>query len=251
MPEIKVGENTIYYREVKGNSIPLVFVHGAGGDGRLWGYVMKNLRGIHSIALDLPGHGESSGNPLERIELYADFLQQFLEVMGIRRCVLAGHSMGGAITLEMAVRKNQKLKGIVLVSTGAKLRVSPLVFQSLSNLKSHIDEFVGFLLKDERLRALMKDVLLKGGEEVLKTDFTACNGFDLMERISEIEIPALLLCGDADFMTPLKYSEYMHEKIKNSRFIPFKGAGHMLMLEAPEFVAEEISFFMRDINGEN
>jgi pimeloyl-ACP methyl ester carboxylesterase len=249
MPEVKVGENRIHYREIKGNSIPLIFIHGAGGDGSLWGYVMKNLRGIHSIALDLPGHGGSSGNPVERIELYADFLQEFLKILDIERCVLAGHSMGGAITLEMAVRKDSKLKGIVLVSTGAKLRVSPLVFHSLSNLESHIDEFVDFLLKDEKLKALIRSSLLKAGAEVLKTDFTACNGFDLMERISEIEIPALILCGDADFMTPLKYSEYMHEKIKNSRFVPFKGAGHMLMLEAPEFVAEEISFFIRDIDG--
>jgi len=249
MPELKIGGNKIYYREIKRNSIPIIFIHGAGGDGSLWGYVMKNLKEIHSIALDLPGHGESSGNPMERIELYADFIEEFLKVMGIGKCVLAGHSMGGAITLEIAVRKNQKLKGIVLVSTGAKLRVSPLVFRSLSNLDSHIDEFVDFLLKDEKLKSLIKNSLLKAGADVLKTDFTACDKFDLMERISEIEIPALILCGDGDFMTPLKYSEYMHEKIKNSRFLPFKGAGHMLMLEAPEFVAEEISFFIRDIDG--
>ncbi len=249
MPELNIGGNKIYYRENKGHSIPVIFIHGAGGNGSLWGYVLKNLKGIHAIAPDLPWHGESSGNPFGEISSYADFVHQFITEKGIEKCVLAGHSMGGAITLELAVKEKPYLKGIVLISTGAKLRVSPLVFESLSNLESHIDEFTSFLLKDENLKSLMKDALLKSGAGVLKADFTACNRFDLMEKISEIKIPALILCGDNDFMTPLKYSEYMHEKIKNSRLVPVSGAGHMLMLEAPELVAEEITFFIRDLNA--
>lgn len=248
MPKREVKGVETYYREIKGG-IPVILIHGAGGDGSLWGYTMKNMRALNPIAIDLPGHGESSGGPMERIELYADFVDEFIKEMGIERCVVAGHSMGGAITLELALRKSRYLKGIVLISTGAKLRVSPLVFQSLSNLQSHIDEFVGFLLQDEKLKSLIKDSLLKAGSDVLKIDFTACNNFDLMERISEIELPTLILCGDRDFMTPLKYSEYLHEKIKNSRFLPFKGGGHMLMLEFPEPLAEELSYFVRDING--
>ena len=250
MPQKRIGDFEIYYREKGGESVPVVFIHGAGGNGSLWGYVLKRLEGVHAFAIDLPGHGQSSWSPMDTIKGYADVVEGFIKEVA-NPCILCGHSMGGAITLELAVRNPEYLKGIILVATGAKLRVAPSVFQSISLInETTASSLVDFMLikKDEDLKALLRDSLLKAGAEVLKADFTACDRFDLMDRVQEIKSPALILCGENDFMTPMKYSEFLHQKIRNSRLVPIKEAGHMLMLEAPDLLSEEIVWFLKDLD---
>lgn len=251
MPHIRAGEWEIFYREKEGKSIPVLLIHGAGGNGSLWGYVMRNLTDIRAIAPDLPGHGMSSGRAMDEIRLYAEAVDKFIKEIKIERCMVCGHSMGGAIVLELAMRNPPYLKGIGLFATGARLKVAPSVFHAISSLdEGTADSLAEFLLikKEEKFKTILKEALLGAGPEVLKADFTACDRFDLMEKVQEIKIPTLILCGDKDFMTPMKYSEFLHEKIRNSRLIPVKDAGHMLMLEAPEVISEEIAFFLKDID---
>ena len=75
----------------------------------------------------------------------------------------------------------------------------------------------------------------------------SCQGFDVMESLKTIETPTLVLCGTDDFLTPPKFSEFIHREIKNSRLVMIQDAGHLLMLEKPDEVNKAIEAFVAEI----
>src|SRR6516225_5802971 len=96
----------------------LILLHGAGSNGHAWHYQYDGLGNRHSpIAPDLPGHGRSSGvEGLRTIEDYAAFTQSFLDSLRLESAVIAGHSMGGAIAMEFALRHPARVKALVLIA---------------------------------------------------------------------------------------------------------------------------------------
>jgi pimeloyl-ACP methyl ester carboxylesterase len=68
---------------------------------------------------------------------------------------------------------------------------------------------------------------------VVHADFHACNNFDIMDRLGEIDVPTLVFCGTQDYLTPVKYSQYLVEHLPNAQLKLIEGAGHMVMLEYP------------------
>jgi pimeloyl-ACP methyl ester carboxylesterase len=80
--------------------------------------------------------------------------------------------------------------------------------------------------------------------EVLHGDFTACDAFNVMDRLGEITAPAFVLCGFQDHLTPSKYSVYLRDRIARSVLHLVEGAGHMVMVERPEAVVEALSTFL-------
>jgi pimeloyl-ACP methyl ester carboxylesterase len=79
---------------------------------------------------------------------------------------------------------------------------------------------------------------------VLHGDYTACDAFDVMERLEEVRCPTLALCGTADRLTPPKYSVYLRDHIPGAELVLVDAAGHMVMLEKPEVVARAVSQFV-------
>jgi pimeloyl-ACP methyl ester carboxylesterase len=68
-----------------------------------------------------------------------------------------------------------------------------------------------------------------------------------MKEVSKIEMPALILCGAEDELTPVKYSEFLRQRIRPSRLGILPGAGHMVMMESPEAFNREVREFIRGI----
>ena len=159
--------------------------------------------------------------------------------------MLAGHSMGGAIALEFALRYPARLAGLILVGTGAKLRVAPEILTGI------LDDYAGTteLLAqwahsehvDPKLLRLYTRRLREVDSQLIHDDFAACDAFDRRADVSRITLPTLILCGDADRMTPVKFSQYLHEQIAGSQLIVVPGAGHMVMLEQPAAVAKSVA----------
>jgi pimeloyl-ACP methyl ester carboxylesterase len=112
----------------------LLFIHGAGGNEEIWEGQATFFEGKHSIfRLDLPGHGRSDPKGEDRISSYAQWARLGSEKLFPKRpFVLVGHSMGGAVVLELALNPPEGLKGIVVVGSGAKLGVTRAIFQMLS-----------------------------------------------------------------------------------------------------------------------
>ncbi len=228
----------------------LVFIHGAGGDSTVWLNQLNYFKEKTDIYIpELPGHGQSRGSGATSITEYVEIVKNLLDALDLASITLVGHSMGGAITQHLALSYPDRFKSIVLVSTGARLRVSPEI---LNRIKDHFQEVVvticdyGFGPEAPTdLIIQTQEQLLRNSPEVLYGDFAACNRFDLMEKVHHITLPTLILCGKVDRLTPVKYSRYLHEQISVSSLKLIEGAGHMVMLEKPDEFNRELEVFIK------
>lgn len=107
-----------------GSGPRLGLLHGAGGAADLWRRQLDGLGDVtRVVAPDLPGHGPLGGRGKPSVAGYAEWLEGFLAVLDAGPVVVVGHSMGGAVALTHALARREPLAGLVLVSTGAQLRV--------------------------------------------------------------------------------------------------------------------------------
>lgn len=232
---------------------PMVFIHGAGGTHLHWPPQVRRIIGQRIFALDLPGHGKSGGVGSQSIADYARVLVDFLDAACLNSAIFIGHSMGSAIAIMLALDFPKRVLGLGLVGSGARLRVAPQILESTASeamfplaLKLINDaEFSPSV--NPRLKELAARQMTAIRPSVLHGDFLACNEFDVMQRLGEISIPTLILCGTEDILTPMKYSEFLRDHIPAARLVTFPGAGHMVMLEKPEAVAKVLAEFADSI----
>jgi len=229
----------------------LIFVHGSGAYGDIWRYQTDYFP--DSDAVNLPGHPH--GQPLNSVEEYADWLRRYIKERGYKDVVLAGHSLGGAIALMYALRYPQKLKGIIIIDSGARLRVHPGFLAPCEEaIKGNPQEW--YQLVEEIYRLTQEDykreVVEKQkaiGPAVMLNDFLCCDKFDLIDKVQEIKLPALIICGELDAMTPVKYSNYLGTKLANSTVVIIPQATHFALAEKPEMVNEAIEDFVKGISS--
>jgi pimeloyl-ACP methyl ester carboxylesterase len=251
LPTVNLAGEDIYYvqRLTRGSDTSLVFIHGAGGTHRHWAHQVRGLASVNAYALDLPGHGRSVGQSRTSISSYAEFLEDFVGALGLQRVILVGHSMGGAIVQHFALNHMSRAEGLVLVGTGARLRVLPRILEGLlSDFDSIVDMLLGYAYAEDapsELVELGKREWLANTPEVVHGDFLACDNFDVMEQLGEMRCPTLVLCGEDDLLTPAKYGRYLEENIPNATLSIVPGAGHMVMLEQPEQVNRAIEEFLQ------
>ncbi len=225
----------------------VLFVHGAGGSHKHWVHQVSILgRRYMVMAVDLPGHGQSGGTARDSVEAYSDFIYRFAERLLGFPFFLGGHSMGGAIALDFAINYPGRLAGLILVGTGARLRVLPDLMELVD--RGGIPENLAALMyrpgTAETVIQMAKEDIKRVGPLVFRSDFKACDKFDHMRRLGEIEVPALVLTGDKDVMTPLKYGKFLTDNIKKASFEIIEDAGHMPMLEQPGAVNDSIIEFI-------
>lgn len=248
MPEIKTERGTVWYADHRKNKTiqgDLILIHGAAGSHLAW---PGQLRRLGALALDLPGHEKSPGTGRDDIKAYAADVLAFMDALDIERAVLVGHSMGGAIVQTIALDKPERVTGLVLIGTGAKLAVNPEI---LDNVKDRAEK-VGSQLKDwmwadetpEAIRQMSFEQFLKIDPQVIYGDYYACTQFDVRDRLSEITTPTLVIGGSEDFMTPLKFSKYLAEHIANAELVTIEGGGHMMALEKPQVVTDAITSWL-------
>jgi pimeloyl-ACP methyl ester carboxylesterase len=176
-----------------------------------------------------------------------------MEAMNLDRIILGGHSMGGAITQHFALQLPHKLSALILVGTGGRLRVHPTILEATadaSRFEEAVDMIIEWSFSDSAPRRLVELAhrrMLEVDHNVIHDDFVACDNFDVMQQVSQIKLPALVICGEADQLTPMKYSEYLLDQLLQARLVRVPDAGHMVMLEQPERVAETAAEFAAGI----
>ena len=229
---------------------PVLLIHGAGGHHLYWPPQVRRLHNQRMFAMDLPGHGKSDGIGHHRVQDYADEILKLMAALRLNAAVLVGHSMGGAIALDAAIRFPRRVLGLCLIGSGARLRVDPAILRSLAQDSNYaaalrlIGERSFAARTGRRLMELAMQRMAETRPSVLHGDLMACNAFDVTHQISNINSPTLVLCGAEDQMTPPKYSDFMHANIGGSRLKIIPGAGHMVMLEQPDEVADELASFL-------
>ncbi len=227
----------------------ILFIHGAGGGQYTWsfpkGFFEKHF---NPIIIELPGHGESGGEGENEIGKYAEHVYGFLKALNLSKVFLVGHSMGGAIVQTMALRYPEVIKGIVLVGTGARLKVLPMILEGIKNnfeetvRKINTLHYSGKASLDLLEKSLYNMMQIR--PEILYGDYLACDRFDVMNEVEKIDLPTLILCGDEDELTPVKYSQFLHHRIKGSKLEVIPDAGHMVMMESASAFNETIREFI-------
>jgi pimeloyl-ACP methyl ester carboxylesterase len=253
MPIVSFGRKRISYWIGKGGLSEgrevVLFIHGAGGGQYTWSYQKAFFeKRFNPIIIELPGHGASEGEGEEEIGRYAEHVYSFLKTLALSNVFLVGHSMGGAIVQTLALTHPEVIKGISLVGTGARLRVFPMI---LDGIKGDFTETVRKITQFSYSRNTPAEMIDRGvadmmrcRPEILYGDFLACDRFDIMTEVDKINLPALIICGDEDQLTPVKYSQFLLQRIKGSRLEILPGAGHMAMMESAGTFNEKIGEFI-------
>ena len=225
----------------------LVFLHGAGSSSLSYYYQLRHFR--NSKAIDLPGH--STGQACNDITSYLEWVRGFITARRYKDVVLCGHSMGGAIALQYAIRYPEELKGLILMGTGARLRVHPDYLDRCRQpgpdnsiwLTEHMKNYKHVA---QDMQPVLEQRAVEVGPEVELNDLLACDNFDVMDQIRDIKLPTKVLCGSDDAMTPVKYADYLTENLQNAEETVIPG-GHFVQMEEYKKVNEEIENFLASL----
>lgn len=239
MPTVTVNAEDIFYvHHGESMGAPIIFIHGAGGTHERWLPQVNGLKNCTAYALDLPGHGQSTGAARDNIQSYSDVLLGFMDELMLSSAIIAGHSLGGAIALWFALSHPKRARGLVFSGTGAKLRVHPNILQAVREGRPVTPD----LVTSPVMPAAQPE--REPANSVAYADWLACDRFDVMNRLDEIVCPTLVIVGDQDVQTPVKYAQYLKDHIKNARLVIVEGATHSILREKPDAVTNAIQEFV-------
>jgi pimeloyl-ACP methyl ester carboxylesterase len=227
----------------------LVFIHGAANNRLFWRHQVEGLADqFNSVAIDLPGHGKSPGTGCGSIAGYTQVVLSFLDQLQIQDPIPCGLSMGGAITLQLLMDHGDRFSAGILMNTGARLRVNPLLFHTIeTNFDKFVESIVSMALSSQSDKDALRPVIQEIVDcepMVAYNDFKACDQFDVMQGLKAIETPVLVVTASDDKLTPPKYGQFMAQEINNARLENIAAAGHMPPLEKPEAVNAAIRQFL-------
>jgi len=252
MPFVDVEDQRIYYVEYHPKdaaSLPIILVHGAGGSRLDWPKEIRRLPQQRVIIPDLPGHGKSAEPGRVRVDDYAKSIACFADALDIPCFIAAGHSMGGAIVQMLALDYGERLAGAILIGTGARLKVHRNILEQILVTKVEVAnmlrEWIWGPVATDDMRDLTYGKFMALPPTVIHGDYVACNEFDVRERVHDIDTPTLIIGAEHDKMTPLRYSQYLNEKIPDSELFVVENAGHMMTVEEPQLVANAISNWLQ------
>jgi pimeloyl-ACP methyl ester carboxylesterase len=223
----------------------LLFLPGSGGGRELWIYQTEYFTDAEAIAL--PGHPD--GEACDSVDEYVEWLHNYVNQQGYEDVVLIGHSLGGAIAQLYGLKYGDEVKALVLSGTGARLRVRPEIMEGLKGMigddaawRKSLENSYGSA--DPKVSEITIESRARIGPAVALSDFLCCNKFDIMEQVQNIRVPSLVLCGSEDTMTPIKYSDYLTNKIEGAEEVIIEGATHAAMTEKPKEYNQAIENFL-------
>jgi 3-oxoadipate enol-lactonase len=220
-------------------SRPVVLVHGASGNAATWPLDVWG----GAVALDLPGRGAAAAEvPLADVGALAAWLLAALRARGLEGAVVVGHSLGGAVALTAALRRPDALGGVVLVATSARLKVSPAILAAVDAATPEAPFRLDAAFGPATPRAVIDAYAAASAATppaTARADWAACDAFDVRAALRPLGLPALVVHGDADALTPAKHQVAFAEALGAAR-VAIAGAGHMLPWEAPEAVARAV-----------
>ncbi len=256
---VEVGGRTVAF-ERRGDGPPLVLLHGAFADRRDWRPQLASLSGDFTVvAWDAPGCGGSFDPPADYgLDGYADCLAAFIEALGLERPHVLGLSFGSGLALELFRRHPALPRSLLLVSAYAgwagslgrevaEQRRRSFLRDANRPIEEVVREFSTTLFTDSVPPELVDEVvevMMDSRPAGLHAMANAFADADLRDVLPKIDVPTLLLYGDADMRSPVSVGEALHARIPASALVVIPGVGHMVNLEAPERFDEEVRGFL-------
>ncbi|MBI5551354.1 MAG: alpha/beta fold hydrolase [Desulfobacterales bacterium] len=228
----------------------IIFIHGSGNNRLFWANQLQALTdAANTVAIDLPGHGESPGQGMDQVNDYAQVVEAFIEAIQAPMPIPCGLSLGGAIAIQLLLNRKTKYRAGILINTGARLKVLPEIFNMIKNDYSAYTEASHKMAASPhtdpgRLQAIAAEAK-KCPADVVYKDFSACNAFDVMGRLEEIAEPVLVLSAADDLLTPPKYAQFLCKGIPGSKNVHIAQAGHLSPVEQPDAVNQAIREFLK------
>ncbi|NLE06171.1 MAG: alpha/beta hydrolase [Crenarchaeota archaeon] len=263
MPKIVLKDIELNYED-KGKGVPLVLIHGASDSLKLWEPLTstKLSERYRIIAIDVRGHGKSTKpNQAYSIEQFSKDLKYLLEKLRIKKANLLGFSMGSAIAMQFALENPEKVTSLVLLSAFSYVdqNLETILRKLEENLVKEeyfafLDELIKlvntpeFLLKNQKkIQKIKKESIHNNSSIAVAHVIDACINFDIKKVISQVSCPALIISGREDILTPLYFSEQIHQAINGSEWRIIEDVGHNLLI--PEKTSELLQIITKFLNS--
>lgn len=246
---------------VQGTGHPVLFIHGWGATHRFWRYQWPEVSSTYlAMAPDLPGWGLSEKPDVPyTLEWYADWLDAFLDRLGIASAAVVGHSFGASIAIQLAASHPQRVSHLLAAcpiirgSDALYAETRVLSLPGLRHLAYPLCKSLWFLRFVTRnftyaRRPDEADILAiaSGTYASLSRPLTALKDADLTPRLSEVRCPTLVVGCEEDLVVRPGQARVAAERIPGARLEMLEGCGHLVMIEAPEEFNGRLVRFLRD-----
>jgi len=259
---IQVNDVLVHYRDEgnRADSTPIVLIHGTAASLHTWEAWVKELKQTHRvISMDLPAYGLTGPNKTGDYsqEYYAQFMHHFLEKLDVKKCILGGNSLGGAIAWRYALNYPTEVSKLILIDAAGypmESKSVPMAFQLagvpvLNNIfqfvtprfivqKSIENVYADKTKVEPDLVDRYFNLALRAGNrqafiERMSTFKTLLNDSTYLQ-IKNIKTQTLILWGDKDLLIPLTVAENFHADLPNDTLVVLKNLGHTPMEENPK-----------------
>lgn len=244
-----------------GSGPKIVLLHPVGLSSEFWPLLPNKLKSDYTVVtVDLAGHGvspnaEQPGEMAHRVHEVVELLQEIGEPV-----LLLGVSFGGMIAMQIAINHPELLRGLVLAACPAQIPIAgrPAILERAKvaeegGMRAVVDGtlarwFSPAFLPSDMVRRI-RDRLLRNKPSNWAAAWEAVVEHDVIDRLGEINVPTLVIAGEADAATPLAAKKALSAAIPGSRLAVILGAPHMVHIERPEEFAKFVSDFLLDLEG--
>jgi pimeloyl-ACP methyl ester carboxylesterase len=271
--DLSDGIELAYTDEGSGETI--LFIHGLGSYIPAYDKIIPELsKNYRCIAIDLPGYGKSSKEPHSgMMTFYADVIHEFAKEMELGQFSMAGHSMGGQISMVYSIKWPEEIKNLILFAPAGFERFSagqkewfvdvmtPLLVKSTTYEGIETNLAYNFFKMPKDAEFMITDrMAMRTASDFENYCYAVSNSVNgmvsepVIDKLDEIKAPTLIFFGENDYLIPNRYlnpgktkdiAEYGHEQIPNSQLVMIPKCGHFLMFEKPEVVINHMNDFMK------
>ncbi|MEL6203007.1 MAG: 3-oxoadipate enol-lactonase [Pseudomonadota bacterium] len=264
MQFVQVNDVTLHYQIIGApkDKPAIVFANPLGSDFRVWRDVIIRLVGeMQIVTYDKRGHGLSDvGDADYSIDLHADDLAGLMDHLGMKSAFVCGLSVGGMIAQALAAKRNDLVKGLLLVDTGHKIgpksnweeRIEAVMANGIASLAPQIvDRWTTKQWAEQNAHEIpgYRNMVSRQPVEGYIGTCAAIRDADLTETSSTLPMPVSVIVGDQDVVTPPALGLELSKLVPDGRYDEIKDCGHLPCLEHAPMLSEIIKAFIADVNG--
>lgn len=248
MSSLITNQGSVHY-EVFGRGKPVILLHGWLESWWLWQETMDYLgKYYRTYAIDFWGFGESDKKRESfTVPDFVDLVDQFMEQLGIPRAPLVGHSMGGTVSLSVAIKHPEKVSKVVVIGSpieGSSLSIllklasirtiASLVYKMMSALKLSIRVAAPIITRESRWPDMIHEDLDQVTLESFLLSISSLRQTDLTPNLAPIYQPVMGMYGDRDVIVNPNQWNILDRSLQRVRIERYRRAGHFIMLDEPK-----------------